>query len=279
MMPYPDMNNARPLPPAEFPVPLIILEETDSTNNYLTRLCNDQPSPVDELTTVIAERQTAGKGQRGNSWESEEGMNITFSFVLHPTFLEARQQFLLSQIVSLSIKEELDEHADGISIKWPNDIYRNEKKICGILIENDLSGHHIGRSISGIGVNINQEVFRSNAPNPVSLKQITGRHHDRYLILANIMQRVKAYYTLLKTDASAHAPHLIAERYAQSLFRRHGYHRYADANGEFLARLLRVEPDGRFILEDREGKERGYLFKEVQYITPSTPPNPFIHRH
>ena len=160
----------------------------------------------------------------------------------------------------------MDEWAEGFSIKWPNDIYWNEKKICGILIENDLSGHHIGRSISGIGVNINQEVFRSNAPNPVSLKQITGEDHDRYLILANIMKRIKKYYTLLQTDSSGKTADLINTRYAHSLFRRNGFHRYADADGEFIAHLLRVESDGRFILEDQAGKERGYLFKEVQYI-------------
>lgn len=140
------------------------------------------------------------------------------------------------------------------------------EKICGILIENDLSGHHIGRSISGIGVNINQDVFRSNAPNPISLKQITGKDHDRYLILANIMERVKEYYTLLQADTSNNAADIITERYVRSLFRRNGFHRYADADGEFLACLLRVEPDGRFILKDQTGKEREYLFKEVQYL-------------
>lgn len=91
--------------PAEFPVPLIILPETDSTNNYLTQLCNEQQSAVREFTTVIAERQTAGKGQRGNSWESEDCRNITFSFVLYPTFIEARRQFILSQIVSFPSKK------------------------------------------------------------------------------------------------------------------------------------------------------------------------------
>lgn len=269
MIPCLDMNEQKsPItPPVEFPVPLIILEEADSTNNYLTQLCNNQPGAIQELTTVIAERQTAGKGQRGNSWESEDGRNITFSFVLFPLFLEARRQFVLSQIVSLSIKEELDEWTEDISIKWPNDIYWKEKKICGILIENDLSGQYIGRSISGIGVNINQDVFRSNAPNPVSLKQITAREHDRYLILANIMKRIKEYYTLLQADSlNGDAATLIAHRYAHALFRREGYHRYTDANGEFFARLLRVEDDGRFILEDEAGNERGYLFKEVQYL-------------
>lgn len=268
MMPCLEMNQEsnRITTPGTFPVPLVVVEETDSTNRYLTQLCNEQQSDVREFTTVIAERQTAGKGQRGNSWESEDCRNITFSFVLYPTFIEARRQFLLSQIVSLSIKEELDEWTEGISIKWPNDIYWNEKKICGILIENDLCGSHIERSISGIGVNINQETFQSNAPNPVSLKQITGQEHDRYLILANIMKRVKEYYSLLQTDLDKNIISLISDRYARSLFRREGFHRYADADGEFLARLLRVETDGRFILEDLTGKERGYLFKEVQYI-------------
>ena len=252
--------------PAEFPVPLIILPETDSTNNYLTQLCNEQQSAVREFTTVIAERQTAGKGQRGNSWESEDCRNITFSFVLYPTFIEARRQFILSQIVSLSIKEELDQWTEGISIKWPNDIYWNEKKICGILIENDLSGHHIGRSISGIGININQNEFHSDAPNPVSLKQITGQEHDRYEILSHILKRVQIYYNGLQTEDSGTYTAEIAARYARSLFRRRGFHPYEDAGGKFSARLLRVEQDGRFVLEDENGKEREYLFKEVQYI-------------
>lgn len=269
MMPSLDNNLSPSFPDCTttVPVPLIILTETDSTNRYLTQLCNDYSTSIQEFTTLIAERQTAGKGQRGNSWEAEEGKNLTFSFVLYPTFIRARHQFVLSQIVSLSIKEELDEWTDGISIKWPNDIYRNEKKICGILIENDLSGQHIARSISGIGVNINQKIFYSDAPNPISLKQITGQEHDRYLILGNIMRRMKEYYHLLQTDTSNdNAATLITNRYAGSLFRREGFHRYADANGEFLARLLRVEPDGRFVLEDKEGNERGYLFKEVQYL-------------
>lgn len=245
-------------------VPLIVLEETASTNSYLTQLCNEQQ--LDEFTTVIAECQTAGKGQRGNSWESEDHCNITFSFVLYPTFIDARRQFALSQIVSLSIRDELSQWTDDISIKWPNDIYWREKKICGILIENNLSGYCIGRSIAGIGVNINQEIFRSDAPNPVSLKQITGKEHERYMILANIMTRMKEYYTLLQTDMSGGAINRIEELYRKALFRKDGLHRYADSEGEFMARLVNVEPDGRFVLEDEAGKKRKYLFKEVQYI-------------
>ena len=226
--------------PKTFPVPLIHLEETDSTNKYLNELCNKQC--VEELTTITADFQTSGRGQRGNSWESEAGQNLMFSFVLYPTFLKA-----------------------NISIKWPNDIYWKDKKICGMLIENDLTGVHISRSITGIGINVNQETFCSDAPNPVSLKQINGQSYDCPQILASVMKRIKTYYNLLATG-KADIQSLIADRYACSLFRKEGFHRYTDANGDFMARLLRVEPDGRFILEDQTGTIRNYLFKEVQYI-------------
>ena len=252
--------------PDTFPFPLVALDETASTNQYLSQLCNQLQESVAELTTVTAEFQTAGKGQRGNTWEAEEGKNLLFSFVLYPSFLEARRQFILSQIVSLAIKEELSRWSDEITIKWPNDIYWKDKKICGILIENDLSGHHIRRSIAGIGININQEVFNSDAPNPVSLKQITGKEHDRYEILAHILRRVQIYYNSLQMEDFAGYSDEISTRYARSLFRRRGLHPYEDANGKFLARLLRVEQDGRFVLEDEGGSEREYLFKEVQYI-------------
>lgn len=246
-----------------FPVPLIHLNETDSTNRFLNERCDQQPT--EELTTVVADFQTSGRGQRGNSWESEADKNLMFSFVLYPTFLEARKQFLLSQIASLAIKEELDTYLSDISIKWPNDIYWKEKKICGMLIENDLAGTHISRSITGVGLNVNQEVFLSDAPNPISMKQISGQSYSCPQLLASIMQRVKEYYSFLATGKDDVLP-LIAERYSRSLFRQAGFHPYADANGEFLARLLRVEPDGRLILEDRSGGERSYLFKEVQHI-------------
>lgn len=252
--------------PDTFPFPLVALDETDSTNQHLSRLCNERQEAIAEFTTVVAEFQTAGKGQRGNTWEAEEGKNLLFSFVLYPTFLEARRQFILSQIVSLAIKEELSRWSDEITIKWPNDIYWKDKKICGILIENDLAGHNIARSISGIGININQELFHSDAPNPVSLKQITGKEHDRHTILAHILQRIETYYNSLRTEEPNIYSAEIATRYARSLYRRRGLHPYEDGNGKFLARLLRVEQDGRLILEDESGRERQYLFKEVQYV-------------
>lgn len=246
--------------PESFPVPLIRVEETNSTNNYLQALCDERK--VEEFTTIVADFQTSGRGQRGNSWESEPGENLLFSFVVFPEFLEARRQFLLSQIVSLAIKEELDNYVADISIKWPNDIYWREKKICGMLIENDLMGRNISQSIAGIGININQKAFYSPAPNPVSLRQITGKQYDILEILENVMVRVQSYYKLLRDGDTEK----IATRYEKSLFRKEGMHRYRDANGEFLARILSVEPEGRLILEDEMQRKRGYMFKEVEYL-------------
>ena len=244
---------------------MIHLNETDSTNRYLQQLCQETGNnKVEEFTTVCADYQTAGKGQRGNSWEAAKGANLLFSFVCYPTFVPIRQQFVLSRLISLGIKETLDEYCSDISIKWPNDIYWKEKKICGILIENDLQGNSIGRCISGIGLNINQEVFLSDAPNPISLKQITGEHYQRETILEKVMQRIEQSYQKLKED-SAYASEL-ATRYAASLFRREGLHCYQDKDGLFNARLVRVEADGRFVLMDEANQKRSYLFKEVQYV-------------
>ena len=246
-----------------FRFPLISLDETDSTNRYLTQYCNEHPAETSDFTTVVADFQTAGKGQRGNSWESEKGKNLMFSIAMFPTFIEAKNQFVLSEIVSLAVKEELDTCTDDISIKWPNDIYWNEKKICGILIEHELEGRCLSRSIAGIGLNINQEVFRSNAPNPVSLRQITGHEHDRTTLLQGILTRLHRYYTQLQQEGNSNTVDMC---YHQSLFRREGYHPYQDNDGRFMARLLRVEPDGRLVLEDEGGRERSYLFKQVQHI-------------
>lgn len=246
--------------PERFPVPLIHISETNSTNNYLQTLCTQQK--VEELTTVVADFQTSGRGQRGNSWESEPLKNLLFSFVLFPDFLEARCQFLISQIISLAIKEELDTYTDDVSIKWPNDIYWKEKKICGILIENDLMGRNISQSIAGIGININQEKFHSPAPNPVSLYQITGKQYDTFEVLKNIMLRIQSYYSQLKKNDTSS----IVAHYEKSLFRKEGMHRYKDADGEFLARIVCVEPEGRLILEDEMLAKRGYMFKEIEYL-------------
>ena len=238
----------------------IELSETTSTNSFLSALCDKQPIP--ELTCVYSAFQTAGRGQRGNSWESEPGANLLFSYVVYPDFLEAHRQFLLSQITALSLQEVLSLYAEGISIKWPNDIYWHDKKLCGTLIENDLTGIYISRSISGTGVNLNQKEFKSDAPNPISLIQITGQHYEPKDILKQLIERIAFYYGLLKAGDSF----TITSRYKDRLYRKEGLYRYADDNGEFKARIVDIEPIGKLVLEDETGHIRKYMFKEVSFI-------------
>lgn len=242
-------------------VPEIIhIRETNSTNNYLKELLQTQN--VDEGTVVWADFQSAGKGQRGNGWESEAEKNILFSIVLFPSFVKAGEQFILSQIVSLAVANCLQEYTEGISIKWPNDIYWNEKKICGILLENTILEDNIGYSVAGIGININQEIYRSDVPNPVSLKQITNRDYNLEEILKTVVDNINVYYQQIKigkTDS-------LIKQYKESLFRKDGYHLYNDGISNFLARIQDVDSSGILILKTKEGEERHFTFKEVKYI-------------
>ena len=213
---------------------IIYVEETHSTNSLLREWLEQEPLPTGSV--IVADFQTAGRGQVGNVWESERGKNLTFSLVLYPQALPVNQQFLISQIAALSVKETLDAYTEGISIKWPNDIYWQNKKICGMLIENDLSGHNLLRSIIGIGINLNQTIFRGDAPNPVSLWQIVKQEVDREVVFRQFLSRFEAYNQALLSGEKA----LIHARYMEALYWREGYYPYADAKGNFSARIYGI---------------------------------------
>ena len=236
---------------------ILWLKETDSTNNHLRRLLDKEQLPEGSL--VVTDFQTAGKGQVGNSWESEAGMNLMFSLLLYPDFIPANRQFLISQIASLSVKETLDAYTDFIQVKWPNDIYWKDRKICGMLIENDLSGQLLYCSIIGIGLNLNQSLFRSNAPNPISLTQITGKKYDREEVLNRFLRIFFQYYCLLLQEKEEE----VRTAYMQALYHGEGYHRYRDGQGQFESRIQAIEPTGHLILQLRDGEQRRYAFKEV----------------
>ena len=239
--------------------PLIHLNETRSTNETLTQLCSQ--GPVADFTVIQADHQTAGKGQRGNHWEAAPGRNLLFGFVFHPLFMEARSQFLLSKMVALAMKQTLDAYCEGIRIKWPNDIYWHDRKLCGILIENILDGSSVAHCIVGIGLNVNQEAFESDAPNPVSLRQISGRELDRSEILDQFMQRIQSYYGRLVRGEYD----LLNTRYFESLYRTDALYPFTDEHGDFEGRIHHVEDDGHLLLVDGKGHLRRYAFKEVKY--------------
>ena len=162
-------------------------------------MSNSKPLP--EGTVIMAESQYAGRGQQNNRWHSDPGKNLTFSLLLRPTFLPVAQQFDLNRAVSLAIIDALEPIlGSNLKIKWPNDIYYNDKKLGGILIENILQGSQIKNSVIGIGLNINQEVFPLDVPKAVSLKQILHRDYDLKLILSEICKNVEAIYLNLKSN-------------------------------------------------------------------------------
>lgn len=244
-------------------LPIERIEETTSTNTYLAQLCKENKAK--EYHTVIAERQTAGRGQRGNSWESEAGKNLTFSTVVYPTALEAKNQFYLSMTAAFSVIHALDSYTGDFSIKWPNDIYWKNKKIGGILIENELEGKYIIQSIIGIGLNINQKGFHSSAPNPVSLFQILGTEIDKMELFQKVLSGLVAGYFMLENNLNG-ATDVIQELYLSRLYRKEGYHPYRDKKGEFMAEFQEVEPDGHLVLKDEQGNPRRYAFKEVEFV-------------
>lgn len=235
---------------------IVHIEETDSTNRWMKE--NGEGDLV-----VVADYQTAGKGCGSNSWEAERGKNLLFSVLIHPKSMQAKSQFIITQVVSVALCKTLEGETKGgntaISIKWPNDIYVGDKKICGVLIENRLQGRMIKDSIIGIGLNVNQEVFVSDAPNPVSIKQLTGKDTDREELLAAFLRQLNetAKSTTIITD------------YKARLYRRQGKHLFMTNNTVFEASIVDVIDDGRLMLEDEKGVAHLFRFKEVSFIIDS----------
>lgn len=238
----------------------IQLPEVDSTNNYLMRI---EPTGADEVTVVWTDCQTSGRGCGTNSWESEPGKNLTFSIGFRPCNIPARNQFILSMANAVALKRTLDAYTDGISIKWPNDIYWHDKKIAGTLIETTLSGNNIKTCIIGTGLNVNQTAFHSDAPNPVSLCQILGHEVDRQEVLQKMMQHLAKYLDWL--NFGAQIP--IRTLYRFSLYRRGETHRYRFTDGkEEECLLMDVDDDGHLVLQRASGEVSHLAFKEVTFI-------------
>lgn len=240
----------------------ILVRETASTNTYTSKMASLLPSG----TVIHTPCQTAGRGQRGNSWESEPGKNLSFTYLLKDVAVAPAEQFCISEAVSLAIVDALSDIAPGITIKWPNDIYHCDKKLAGILIEHTLSSMRISRTIIGIGLNVNQTQFLSDAPNPVSLCQITGDEHDLTQLLHKICGLIEEYTTF-----SGYEPNdfeALHSRYMARLYRNDGaLHRFALPDGsEFDARIEDVHRDGIFCLRDSAGALRQFAFKEVSFV-------------
>ena len=276
-------------------ITFIHLDEIDSTNTYLKNLPRDTNQPY---VAVRADYQTAGRGQRGNTWHSARGENLLCSIRHHPTFLRPDQQFILSQLIALAIHDTLSgllpDANEHLRIKWPNDIYWDDRKLCGILIEYELSGTAIEQAIIGFGVNVNQSDF-GEAPGdttlrlpgrdligatyrPTSMRNIIAQQvnkstsqqavFDIPTLFQTITERYVTSVSLLNSQPSTVNAQLstINSRYIHRLYRLGTLSRFRDAAGDFTATIEGVNPDGTLCLRLDDGTLRHYEFKQVAYI-------------
>ena len=239
---------------------IIKLETVSSTNAYLKKLQREKK--LVHGTLVIADKQTAGKGRGKNTWESEKGKNLTFSFVIYPELLKAKQAFYISKCVSLGIAAFIKNYTDEVTIKWPNDIYVGKKKIAGILIENSIAGDTIASSLIGIGININQTYFRSKAPNPVSLKQLTGINLDLQNSLDVLIMSISEYLSIL--EKGEHKK--INALYTAALYRFQEMSNYKIQDKKEKAKITGVDEHGRLQLEATHGKKYVCNIDDVSFL-------------
>ncbi|PKB43397.1 BirA family biotin operon repressor/biotin-[acetyl-CoA-carboxylase] ligase [Cellulophaga sp. RHA19] len=240
---------------------IIKLNATNSTNEYLKELIVS--TSLDDFTVVAAEKQIQGRGQMGTQWLAEPGKNLTFSVLKKSEGLEVADQFLLNMCVSLAVFEALKElNIPNLAVKWPNDILSANSKICGILIENILTGSKIQSSIIGIGLNVNQLEF-NNLPNVSSLKLLRGETFNLDEVLSGILTKLKKYLTADYLNS----PDALRALYQEIMFRVDKPSTFKSKEGElFMGFIKGVSSSGRLIvlLEDNIFKE--YNLKEIQLL-------------
>lgn len=237
------------------------VQSTNTTAREIIR--NSNPK---EGTIIIAREQRAGRGYLTNTWESEPGTNLTVSLILKPVFLEPQKQFELTKVFSLAIsdlmKDILEQTKETVTIKWPNDIYIGEKKVAGILAENSIMGNTIKDCVCGIGINVNQLRFISEAPNPVSLRQITGIVYSLHDLLDLLTQKLDHWYHLLvESDLDA-----INRHYHENLFRKDLLCWFESGGMKFRGTILHTDMYGRLLIQKENEELKVFDFKEVSFV-------------
>ncbi|MBQ6286099.1 MAG: biotin--[Bacteroidales bacterium] len=251
--------------PAPKPCSIRWVEETDSTQNEILKHIDE----YDNMSVVAARYQTSGRGQRGNSWHSERGLNMTFSMLLRfgddglqP--LRALDQFGITRAMTLAVCDYLEGEGINCMIKWPNDIYARNRKICGMLIENILEGEYVSHSIAGIGLNVNQKDFPGQLLNPTSMALQTGKDYSLEngleKLCSSIVSCLRKGYYMPGSEAKA--------LYLDRLYRLGRFEDYARCPGGevFNARIVGVSDEGKLIVENRKGELEKFAFKEISYI-------------
>lgn len=241
----------------------IFLPEIDSTNSYAINLLKNVNPP--EGTIVHTANQTAGRGQRGNVWNTAPYSNLTVSIILKPVFLSLAKQFYLYQIAALAcydvMAEILDSSQYDIKIKWPNDIMVNDKKIAGILIENIIMNNVISGSVIGIGINVKQGEFDSKI-NAVSLQMHMDKTPEVSDILNSLCIYFEKYYLKLKTGQTE----FITDNYLSHFYRKDQWLNF-EIDGRIENLFVKgISEKGLLLLQEKEGKQKEYDIKEVKWV-------------
>lgn len=240
------------------------LDVVDSTNGYArenaARLWAVAGSA--KAIVVYACEQTAGRGQRGNVWQSQAGENLLASIVVRPVALPVHSQFALSQAIALAVRAAMGYMNVDTQLKWPNDVYVGGRKLAGILVELDCCGALVEQAVIGLGLNVNQEHFTPMEKVPVSMKMLTGETYDVDEVLGVLLDSFSYYYSLLESGNYS----LLAADYKAHLLGYNKVMRYRDAVTEFDARIVDVYSNGHLCLQCTDGSTRIYAFKEVELV-------------
>lgn len=241
---------------------IVHLKETASTNDWMHDYLSKNEPP--EGFTVLADNQTAGKGQFGSSWESMPKQNLLFSIYLKPHFIQPDNQFLLARISALAVWDALHSEMPDVSIKWPNDVYIGDQKVCGILISNSLQGGRIQHAIVGIGLNVNQTDFDASLPNASSLARIKGEAQNRLDCFATLLSHMDKWYAICRSgDWDS-----IEAAYNARLYRKDRVGSFANTDGSIWQGIIRsVNTRGQLLVEDvSNGLSQAYDLKTIRYL-------------
>jgi BirA family transcriptional regulator, biotin operon repressor / biotin---[acetyl-CoA-carboxylase] ligase len=247
---------------------IIELDRVDSTNNYASQLFST--GEFEDGTVVLAHEQFSGRGQHKHSWSSEAGKNLTLTVCLRPRFLAPGRQFHLNKAIALGVLDFIrsfpeivsDQHYRASAIKWPNDLYVGNRKIAGILIENRIMGSFLETSFVGIGININQTIFASDIPNPVSLIHILGHETDLKAVLISLCGFLEIRYRQLwevNNDTTD-------QDFDQNLLGFKEWREFATGGTRIRGKIDAVDETGRLLVEFPTGEIKGFSHKEIEYL-------------
>ena len=240
---------------------IIRKESVDSTNTFAMNLLKIQGdgSPF----VVWADEQLSGKGQQGNKWFSTRGESLTFSLGFNPEYLPAHQQFFLSMAVSLGIIDFFKPMQLDVKIKWPNDIYHNDRKLGGILIENVISRDVINGTVIGVGLNVNQSEFPAWLPNPVSLKEITGNEFDIDRVFDDLVDKIiSRLHSLVPNEFSK-----LKKEYLTNLLGYMQFRHYVSNGEKIMAKIIEIDDEGPVHMLTDKDEKHVFRFREVELVT------------